>query len=125
LSVLFIVGIIFSFLFSLIVTIGFKLIANIYLVLHKTPFCLLIMGKQKLWNVLAVNGIKTDLWLTADKEVLPLHSQKMAGIIQSPQGNKKKFSKLARLMIYHQHRKNHPVNGWFSLRRSSDACWLF
>jgi hypothetical protein len=30
------------------------------------------MASKKLWNVLAVNGIKTDLWLTADKEILPL-----------------------------------------------------
>jgi hypothetical protein len=30
------------------------------------------MGRKELWKVLAVNGIKTDLWLTADKEVLPL-----------------------------------------------------
>jgi hypothetical protein len=29
------------------------------------------MATKKLWNVLAVTGIKTDLWLTADKEVLP------------------------------------------------------
>ena len=30
------------------------------------------MGRKELWKVLAVNGIKTDLWLTADNEVLPL-----------------------------------------------------
>jgi hypothetical protein len=29
-------------------------------------------GKQRTLEVVAVNGIKTDLWLTADKEVLPL-----------------------------------------------------
>jgi hypothetical protein len=33
-------------------------------------------GKQTTLEVLAVNGIKTDLWLTADKEVLPLTGQK-------------------------------------------------
>jgi hypothetical protein len=27
-------------------------------------------------QVMAVNGIKTDLWLTADKEVLPLTGRK-------------------------------------------------
>jgi len=34
------------------------------------------MATNKLWNVLAVNGIKRDLWLTADKELLPLTGQK-------------------------------------------------
>ncbi len=33
------------------------------------------MVKIKFWNVWAVTGIKTDLWLTADKEVLPFTAQ--------------------------------------------------
>lgn len=34
------------------------------------------MASNRTREVLAVNGIKTDLWLTADKEVLPLTGQK-------------------------------------------------
>jgi hypothetical protein len=34
------------------------------------------MGQINRPQVFGVNGIKTDLWLTADKEVLPLIAKK-------------------------------------------------
>jgi hypothetical protein len=46
------------------------------------------MANTKFWNVWAVNGIKNDLWLTADKEVLPLTGTKARITMGSQQETK-------------------------------------
>jgi hypothetical protein len=64
------------------------------------------MASKKLWNVLAVNGSKNDLWLTADKEVLPLTGQKPRVTMEIPKEAK---SFLYFKIVFYEHRKSHLV----------------
>jgi hypothetical protein len=49
------------------------------------------MASKKLWNVLAVNGIKIFLCPMGNKLILPLYGQKPRVIMGSPKEAKKVF----------------------------------